>query len=85
MTNTLPPDPEQRNDRRADWVRLTLLEFRAMTLCDDENVVCDFLADLAHYCDRADIDFAHEFRRASSHYRAETEERGKQFCAFEAL
>ena len=40
---------------------------------DDEVQVRDVLADLRHYCDALDIDFADEDRIAHDHYLAERE------------
>jgi hypothetical protein len=44
---------------------------------DAISAVCDFLADLLHYCDANGLDFAAEDRRAHTHYLAElVEEEG---------
>lgn len=37
-----------------------------------EHVVCDFLADLGHYCDVHGILLHEELRRACKHYLEET-------------
>jgi hypothetical protein len=68
----LPPDPEGMNDRRAAWAGQAIAAFIAATGTDQEDAVCDLLADLMHWCDRHGQDFGHEQARAQDHYDAET-------------
>jgi hypothetical protein len=68
-----PPDPERRNDRRADWAHTVLREFQRLTGADTEDAVSDLLADLLHWCDRHGQDFDTELRRARNHYDIETD------------
>ena len=73
QTKALPPDPEQKNDQRANWAHSVLLEFRGLTGADAEDAVSDLLADLLHWCDRHGQDFDTELRRARNHYDFETD------------
>lgn len=68
----LPPDPEGMNDRRAEWAGAAVAAFHAATATSEEDVLCDLLADLMHWADRAGFDFARALRRAEDHYAAET-------------
>ena len=72
-TKPLPPDPEEMNDKRADWAASAIDDFGQQTGTDLEDAVSDLLADLMHWCDRNGQDFEHELRRARQHYEAETE------------
>jgi hypothetical protein len=69
----LPPDPEEMNERRADWAGKALEGFRREPGTDLEDVLSDLLADLMHWCDRNNQAFETELRRARAHYRCETE------------
>ena len=75
---TLPPDPEGRNDERAEWAALALGTFMDRTGADPEDAITDLLCDLAHYCDRNDLDFEAELHRAAMHYTEETDGEGTQ-------
>lgn len=75
----VPPDPEKMNDERAEWAAAAIEAFEGQTRTDREDAVCDLLADLAHWCDRNDMNMGHELRRAIDHYDAETNSKGKQF------
>ena len=44
-------------------------------------IISDLLADLAHWCDRNEVDLPSALIHAAEHYRAETNGRGKQFNA----
>lgn len=80
----LPPDPDSRNEARS--------EFGAAALqagCEEpetEYGLTDVLANLAHYCDRNDLNLAEEISRAEIAYDAETSGEGRQFegVAFDA-
>lgn len=49
---TLPPDPEQMNDARADWAEVAIEAFMAETGTDPENAISDLIANLHHLSDR---------------------------------
>ena len=68
----LPPDPENKNDNRANWARKALIQYMACCGTDAENAVIDLLADLRHFCDRVDIDCDEAFIDARDHYLEET-------------
>lgn len=68
----LPPDPERRNGRRAQWAAGALSKFQSLTGIDDDTVLYDLLADLMHWCDRHAVIFNDELDRARAHYDAET-------------
>ncbi len=68
----LPPDPDGKNDERADWAESALVTFRHKTGTDKEDCLCDMLADLMHWSDRYGMDFNNELLRGSGHYEAET-------------
>jgi hypothetical protein len=68
----LPPDPENMNDRRAAWAEYCLQEFLRNTGTEAEDMLCDLLCDLQHWCDRNGRDWAIELTRAEVHYRQET-------------
>jgi hypothetical protein len=67
----LPPDPDGLNRKRAKWAAEAVAAFRNATGVDDEDVLCDLLADLMHWSDRAGYDFDLALCRAQDHYRAE--------------
>lgn len=78
----LPPDPDGKNDDRAEWARCAIETFQGETGTYNEDAVSDLLGDLAHYCDRNGLNLRHELLRASHHYDDETSgefEDGKQF------
>jgi len=72
VAETLPPDPEQMNDKRAFWAEAALLVFQILTGTDLEDSVCDLIADLMHWRDRNGMTFDNELRRARYHYEEET-------------
>jgi hypothetical protein len=76
MTNTeqgdLPPDPEGMNDKRAAWAAIAIAAFQKATGTEDEDALCDLLADLRHWADRQGYDFEAASARANNHYEAET-------------
>ncbi|HEY4679036.1 MAG TPA: hypothetical protein VIJ01_17855 [Candidatus Angelobacter sp.] len=76
------------NDDRALWAEAALLAFAQRTglakeiVGDKEDrffIISDLLADLAHWCDRHEVDLPAALVHAAQHYRAETNGRGKQF------
>ncbi len=91
MANAIPPDATAdegtTNAERAEWAEIGLLAFGKRTgmiawkIGDKEDsflIVADFLADLAHWCDRNDVNFQEALQRATLHYRTETGDEGKQ-------
>jgi hypothetical protein len=69
----LPPDPEELNERRAQWAAVVLLEFQRHTGADVGDAVSDLLCDLMHWCDRHAQDFDAQLRRGRWHYDCETD------------
>lgn len=68
----LPPDPDERNDDRAEWAGYALAAFQSQTGCAREDAVGDLLCDLNHWCERSGVSFADALGRAEWHYRVET-------------
>ena len=94
MAQLIPPDAAANegasNDDRALWAEAALLTFAQRTglakeiVGDKEDrffIISDLLADLAHWCDRNEVDLPSALIHAAEHYRAETNGRGKQFNA----
>ncbi len=81
----LPPDPEEKNDERAEWAHACIELFRQQTGADLEDALCDLLADLAHWCDRNNLNFVAELRRGRFHYDEETDNEGTQMAAMDFL
>jgi len=75
---TLPPDPEDMNNDRANWAQIALEAFTAATGTDREDAICDLIADLGHWCDRNNMNLEVEIQRGAWHYDAETGGEGKQ-------
>lgn len=91
MTNPVPPDATAdegtTNDERASWAEVGLEAYGlrtgtvGATVGDDEApslIISDLLADLAHWCDRHDVDLQAAIRRATRHYQTETRSKGRQ-------
>jgi hypothetical protein len=91
MTKLLPPDATAdegtTNAERASWAEVALLAYGKRTgtlhaaVGDDEEpllIVADLLADLAHWCDRNDIELQSALRHAERHYQVETARKGRQ-------
>ena len=77
---TLPPDPENMNDKRAAWAQIALNAFGDET---GSYVLRDLLCDLMHWADRSDVDFQRELNVARNlFYRPET---GNEFAMPEHL
>jgi hypothetical protein len=87
----IPPDPatgeDTTNAERAAWAEIGLCAFGKHTgtvgrkVGDDEDpflIIVDLLADLAHWCDRNNVDLQSAIRSATRHYLAETESLGRQ-------
>jgi hypothetical protein len=72
MSNTLPPDPENMNNRRAQLAGAALSTFMKETGTDREDALGDLLADLMHWADRNGYDFDAALERGRYHYEAET-------------
>lgn len=69
---SLPPDPDGKNDERAEWAAAALRHFQCTTGTDFEDALSDLLCDLMHWCDRNNFDFEAALCRAQGHYTAET-------------
>ncbi len=91
MTKLLPPDASAdegtTNADRASWAEVGLRAYGkrtgtvGKTVGDDEDpflIVVDLLADLAHWCDRNNVDLQSAIRSATRHYQAETASKGRQ-------
>ena len=85
---TEPSKEGPSNDDRAHWAEAALLAFAQRTglakdmVVDKEDsffIISDLLADLAHWCDRHEVDLPAALIHAGQHYRAETDGTGKQF------
>jgi hypothetical protein len=81
-------DDGPTNDKRASWAEAALMAFCkqigviSSSLGDKEEaflIVADLLADLAHWCDRRQVDLPSALTHAAQHYLAETDGTGKQF------
>ena len=93
QTDTLPPDPEGENDRRAAEAEKILFQFEEtngeapytgisteqLTGLHEQNLT-DLLANLAHWCDRNGCDLSKALCRAKAHYDEETGSEGEQFA-----
>jgi hypothetical protein len=92
LTKRIPPDATAdegiTNDQRASWAEVGLLAFGQLTgmvrehVGDKEDpflIVADLLGDLAHWCDRNDVDMRVALRLAAQHYDEETGGEGEQF------
>lgn len=82
----LPPDDPDcdpgMNDMRSDWALAALDRFAVVTGSQSEppeTNAADFLADLAHYCDRHQMSLSLLLAHAKTHYEAETQYEGTQF------
>jgi hypothetical protein len=87
----VPPAPsldeEATNDERASWAEVGLTSYGIRTgtvrtlVGDDEDpflIISDCLADLAHRCDRHQVDLQAAIQQATKHYQAETSFEGMQ-------
>lgn len=91
MNMTVPPDATAEegtsNDQRASWAEAALQMFSQRTgtpsvkEADAETrflLVADFQADLAHWCDRHQVDLQAATQQATKHYQRETAFEGVQ-------
>ena len=91
MSRLHPPDATAdegtTNADRASWAEIALRAFGQRTgmvyevVGDDEDpflIVADLLADVAHWCDRNNVDLQSAIRHATRHYRTETAQEGRQ-------
>jgi hypothetical protein len=91
MADRVPPDATAdegtTNEERASWAEVALLGYGQRTgtvgetVGDDEDpflIIGDLLADLAHWCDRHDVDLQAALQYATGHYRTETRSEGRQ-------
>jgi hypothetical protein len=94
MTDLLPndavADERPTNDERASWAEVALLAFAQRTrmakkmIGDKEDaflIVSDLLTDLAHWCDRHNIELGVALVHAAGHYQAETGGAGRQLSS----
>jgi hypothetical protein len=95
MPRSVPPDFTAyegiTKDQRASWAEIGLIAFGRRTglvrshVGDKEDpflLIADLLGDIAHWCDRNDIDLQVALRLAAQHYREETGGDGEQFGDF---
>lgn len=69
----LPPDPDGRNDERAEWGGIIIEAQRAIPGADPDECLVDLLGNLMHWCDRNGQSFDDALATARMHYEAETE------------
>ena len=93
----LPPDPEQMNEKRAQWAAEALEAFERYGESAEkdsseeecralmEQNLSDLLADFAHLCDRKGLNMTNIIRIAMEHYSEETDCVGDQFSQRLAL
>lgn len=75
-----PTDPTPAD--RAARIRPLLKIYQDQTGSEDEHLVSDFLADLAHYCDEERLSISDALARAEKHYRKETKIKEAQMFGF---
>ena len=93
MANRIPPDATAEegitNDERASWAEVALLAFGKRTgsmfrsVGDKEEpmlVIGDLVADIAHWCDRNNVDLQAAIQYATRHYQLETAAEGAQLA-----
>lgn len=91
MSHSIPPDVTAdegiNNDQRASWAEVALIAFGKRTgmvrsqIGDKEDaflLVSDLLADIAHWCDRNNVDMQTALAHATRHYLDETGSVGEQ-------
>jgi hypothetical protein len=89
---SVPPDPEDMNNKRAAAAGQALLDFavdfgetddrRELGSFAQQNLA-DLLTNFAHYCDRQGISLLACLSKARSNYAEETDSFGRQFSALE--
>jgi hypothetical protein len=70
----LPPDPDELNDKRAEWAGEAVQQFMRVTKVEQADVLSDLLADLMHWADHNDQYFEIALRKARRHYTEETDD-----------
>ena len=75
----ITPDPDQKNDHRAELAEQALLTFAEQTGQDPDTdgwqeILGDFLANARHFADRHRLDYDVCDYSGREHYKAETEE-----------
>jgi hypothetical protein len=91
MTDPIPNDATAdegtTNDERASWAEVALLAYGQRTgtvgdkVGDDEDpsvIITDLLADVAHWCDRNNVDLQSALASAAKYYQTETGGEGRQ-------
>lgn len=68
---TVSLDPVERNLTRGQLAESILRTFQRETGVDREDLLCDLLANLMHWCDQNSFRFENELRRGLNHYRCE--------------
>ncbi len=68
----MPPDPDGKNDERAEAAHRAILAFEAAMQTDREDALGDLLCDLRHWADLYGQDFDAILTRSNMHYEAET-------------
>lgn len=80
---TVPPDPDNMNDLRAQWADDALVSFER-DRGDQEKFVqnlANLLCYIGHWCDRNGLQLAKVWKMAAKRYSDETEGQGRQFSA----
>jgi hypothetical protein len=91
MSQILPPDATAdegtTNQERASWAETALLAFGRRTgtikqvvgdADDPFQILSDLMADIAHWCDRSNVNLPSALEHATWHYLAETGGEGTQ-------
>jgi hypothetical protein len=78
---TLPPDPDNQNEERADWANVAVAAFIGATNTDDEDAIADLICDLGHLCDRHPElgTMGNAITWGLGNYMEETDHKGKAF------
>ncbi len=69
-----PPDPDNQNDDRIEWADQVAWLFQELTRCDEENIVCDLITDLAHWSHAKGYDMNEAVQHAAAMFNEETAE-----------
>lgn len=77
ITNEKTFDPDEMNERRAEFARSAINQFMIMTGTDWSDSLSDLICDLMHLCDRdKELDFESQISRGREAYLAEISEEG---------
>jgi hypothetical protein len=69
----LPPDPDGKNDKRAEWAGMCILLMHMLSGADNGVESLGVLVTyMFHWCDRSGYDMDKVFRRSRDMYRQET-------------